>query len=476
MKKLLTILAALVTLLVIIGAVSPSSIIYRSPEKVSYDAGEHSVQFKIAHAPRKMTLASCPGDWITDLSFVDKKTVSYHVSENTSYFPREGAVAFYHGEECLHKITVIQEGAPVKALHLNAQALDLMTGVEFSLLYEVAPSDTPLKWSSSDETVVSVDESGVLKAVGNGNAVVTVRSEDKMMSSACEVHVSTPVSSVVLDVDKLRMGPGSSASLKASVLPESASDKILIWSSSNAEVVSVDSCGRLSAKSVGIAKITAYSVDSSAFSSCTVKVMSTAPKGSVDLGLSVFWATCNVGAAKPESYGNHFAWGEILPKKRYDWATYKWGRGSLDMLTKYVSSSQASWFGYDAYCDDLSALEAQDDVASVKLGGKWRTPTKEEWLELIEKCTWTRLTVNKVLGYKVSSNIPGYEGRYIFLPAAGLRNESMLDADGFYGNYWSSSLNEDMPVAAYQMNFGSGNIGVEFTTRTIGQSVRPVSD
>lgn len=59
----------------------------------------------------------------------------------------------------------------------------------------------------------------------------------------------------------------------------------------------------------------------------------------VDLGFSVKWATCNVGATKPEEYGDYFAWGETTPKSTYDWETYKYCNGSFDSLTKYNNSS-----------------------------------------------------------------------------------------------------------------------------------------
>ena len=60
----------------------------------------------------------------------------------------------------------------------------------------------------------------------------------------------------------------------------------------------------------------------------------------VDLGLSVKWATCNVGASKPEEYGDYFAWGETEPKSTYNWSTYKWCNGSDDILTKYCTNSR----------------------------------------------------------------------------------------------------------------------------------------
>lgn len=117
----------------------------------------------------------------------------------------------------------------------------------------------------------------------------------------------------------------------------------------------------------------------------------------VDLGLSVKWATCNVGATKPEEYGDYFAWGETTPKSTYDWETYKYCNGSFDSLTKYNNSSI---FGTEDY---KKTLELADDAARANWGGSWRMPTKAEQDELREKCTWTWTTQNGVKGCKVTS-------------------------------------------------------------------------
>ena len=99
----------------------------------------------------------------------------------------------------------------------------------------------------------------------------------------------------------------------------------------------------------------------------------------VDLGLSVKWATFNVGANAPEEYGDYFAWGETTTKSIYDysWAKYKWCEGTENSFTKYCISSAHGEF------DNKSTLEATDDVANVELGGAWRMPTKEEFAEAV---------------------------------------------------------------------------------------------
>lgn len=188
----------------------------------------------------------------------------------------------------------------------------------------------------------------------------------------------------------------------------------------------------------------------------------------VDLGLSVKWATCNVGATKPEEYGDYFAWGETQPKSTYDWSTYKWCRGSYDTQTKYCTNSSYGTV------DNKTTLELSDDAARANWGGSWRMPTDAELTELREQCTWTWMTQNGVYGYKVTSKKSGYTNKSIFLPAAGYRYDSSLSNAGSYGDYWSSSLYADYPYDAWSVYFYSGYVNRDYLSRHYGFSVRPV--
>jgi hypothetical protein len=197
----------------------------------------------------------------------------------------------------------------------------------------------------------------------------------------------------------------------------------------------------------------------------------------VDLGLSVKWATFNVGATKPEDYGFYFAWGEIEPKTDYSWSTYKWCNGSYNMRTKYWNISV---FGSNYLTDTLTVLAPEDDVAQVQWGGSWRMPTKAEWDDLRKKCTLTwygsgNTEFNGVAGYKVTSKIEGYTDRSIFLPAAGWYRDSSLIVDGSYGCYWSSSLGTLTSYHASNFLFNSPEgVFLYDMNRNIGSSVRPV--
>ncbi len=186
----------------------------------------------------------------------------------------------------------------------------------------------------------------------------------------------------------------------------------------------------------------------------------------VDLGLSVKWATCNVGATSPEELGGYYAWGETDEKDEYLWSTYKWCNGSYDSQTKYCTNS------YHGTVDNKTVLDPEDDVAHVKWGGSWRMPTKAEQDELRNNCTWTWTTQNGVNGYKVT----GPNGNSIFLPAAGLRYGTDLYYSGSVGFFWSSSLYEGYGVSAYYLYFDSSDCGWSYNNRYYGLSVRPVSE
>jgi len=191
----------------------------------------------------------------------------------------------------------------------------------------------------------------------------------------------------------------------------------------------------------------------------------------VDLGLSVKWATCNVGASRPEEYGDYYAWGETEVKNDYCWNTYKWCKGSDVTLIKYCLDGSN---GYNGYIDDKVELELDDDVAHVKWGGSWRMPTKCEQAELLDNCTWDWVEENGVNGYRVTSNMPGFTDSSIFLPVAGYRSSTSLSHTGSIGYYWSSSLDDDMQVFAWYINFNSANDFSGSFSRVFGQSVRPV--
>ena len=188
----------------------------------------------------------------------------------------------------------------------------------------------------------------------------------------------------------------------------------------------------------------------------------------VDLGLpsGTLWATCNVGASKPEEYGDYFAWGETSPKGKYDWSTYKWCDGLEFTLNKYCTNST---YGLE---DGKKELEPEDDAATVNWGSDWRMPSLDQIEELCNSdnttTEWT--TLNGVNGRLITSKA---NGKSLFLPAAGVRGSSSLALADSHGFYWSRSLSED-PTGAFILHFKSDNIYSDYYWRENGQSVRPV--
>lgn len=184
----------------------------------------------------------------------------------------------------------------------------------------------------------------------------------------------------------------------------------------------------------------------------------------VDLGLSVNWRGWNVGATKPEECGNYFAWGETSQKDNYTWQTYF--ENPYDDNDEWIGSATAT---------DVAGTDK--DAATVILGEKWRMPTYEEVKELMEKCSWTWSDYNGVKGYTVESNVAGYEGNFIFLPAAGNYDKTSIKQEGSYGGYWSSTpLDSESKSAAYIFYFYGETIhSTQSSNRYTGRTIRPVT-
>lgn len=195
----------------------------------------------------------------------------------------------------------------------------------------------------------------------------------------------------------------------------------------------------------------------------TGKAVATGTPEAVDLGLSVKWGTCNIGATVPEEYGGHYAWGALETQTLYDWDHYKYG-SSISSLTKYCIRSS------EGVVDNQTVLLPEDDVATQTLKGNWRMPTEAEFNELLDNCTWTWTKQNGVSGYKVSSKT---NGNSIFLPAAGQKYDDEYSNPGSVGFYWSSTLSGNS-AAARGLYMYSGKKEWMNYSRDTGHSIRPV--
>ena len=188
----------------------------------------------------------------------------------------------------------------------------------------------------------------------------------------------------------------------------------------------------------------------------------------LDLPSGMLWATCNVGADTPESYGDYFAWGETTPKDDYSWSTYQYCNGSENMLTKYCNDAE---YGYNGFTDNLTTLLPEDDAATANWGNDWRIPAIEEWQELVDNttCTWT--TQNGVKGRLFTAS----NGNSIFMPAAGFFNGSSLSYTEYACVFWSNPIDTNLPSTTSSAHFNPTNIYLSnHYVRYIGVSVRPV--
>lgn len=475
----------------------------------------------------------------------------------------------------------------VESVSLSPSELTLTVGETASLTCSIQPSGATnqnVSWQSGDPAVATVDNKGSVQAIAGGSTVITVTTADGNKTSTCNLTVKEPVvaaTGVRLDKEYLVMRLGEQYQLTATVMPDNATDKEVIWTSEHPEIVSVSSSGLLTANAYGLSHIIVKTADGNWSYGCSVYVempldeaevslsSSTlsltvgestilradirgesqytvwwllSPDGivkpsidgtvpdpevsvkltavqpgtvtvtcrvgdrfgtqkdytcvvevaedpdrplpqcdvePVDLGLSVKWSPVNLGATKPEEYGDYFAWGDpetyyvsLDPlvwkegKNGYTFYSYGLCMGSPSKLTKYCTDA---YHGYAGLKDDKTVLEPIDDMAHAVFGGAWRVPTNEEMAELLDKCTWEWTAVNGVNGYKVT----GPSGNSIFLPAAGQIHQALDIEDRGY--YWSSSLSSDS-IRAWFLNFTSDRVNRYVMERPIGCSVRPVSE
>ncbi len=199
----------------------------------------------------------------------------------------------------------------------------------------------------------------------------------------------------------------------------------------------------------------------------------------VDLGLSVKWAKCNLGATSPEEYGGYYAWAELETKTEYSWATYKYCEGVEKTFTRYCK------FPNYGTPDMIEFLLPEDDVVMQTLGGKWRIPTFDELSELKETknnpdYTWELSEINGHTGYWVTYKV---NGNKIFFPAPGCYGPSGLEYENKYGIYWTSRVDFSSQGAFIfsvitdpkDRNFAS-TPGVGYWGRHYGAQIRPVKE
>jgi len=210
------------------------------------------------------------------------------------------------------------------------------------------------------------------------------------------------------------------------------------------------------------------------------------PHEYVDLGLSVKWATCNIGANTPEEAGLYFAWGEtngytaeqVGADKYFIWEDYTDESGVThhnDYKFGPVDWDDETNYGMTKYnSEGPTELESEDDAASQIWKNGWRMPTKEEFEELTANTEYEWTTFNGVQGAKFTSTVSGYTDKFLFFPAVGNAGDGKVGGVGDCGLYLSVSLSGRDVHRAWLLDFGDGYCVVDNYYRCYGYSVRPV--
>lgn len=203
-------------------------------------------------------------------------------------------------------------------------------------------------------------------------------------------------------------------------------------------------------------KTTIENVDSLTFTEDTKATMEY-----VDLGLSVKWATCNLGATKEDETGNYYSWGETETKTDYVRDNWKFADGS-----KYNDE------------DNKLELDPEDDAATAALGAEWKTPNYDEVQELIDNCDWAYTEDKAVKGFTGTSK---KNGKTIFIPLNGGMDEWGLDYVGKYMELWTSERpqGKDKPYYIFGVKYNVNSVPtpsmkINNTETYPGLGIRPV--
>ena len=391
--------------------------------------------------------------------------------------------------------------AQLKGITLSEESISVEKGGSKPLSVIFNPSNATDKpavtWLSSNPAVATVSD-GIVTGVGAGQADISAKAGN--FYASCKVTVTVTLTGIQLQKE-VSIYRGETATLTATLEPSDATADIT-WESSDETIVTV-SKGELTGVAVGTATVTAKAGNFKA--ECSVTILP--PKGAVDLGMELtradgttyklYWAECNLGAEKPEDYGDYYAWGEVEPyyssqdpltwkdgkSAGYDWASYKWCNGASNKLTKYCLKANTDCWNGEGSPDGKTVLDPEDDAAHVQLGGKWRMPTLKEMEALLalksnEDYTWEEF--GEVAGVRITRKSTG---AVLLLPAAGYRDNTSVLTAKLACQYWSSTgfLGGSYlgPYDATVLFFRKGatiGSGTAYDPRYRGFSIRPVTE
>ena len=198
----------------------------------------------------------------------------------------------------------------------------------------------------------------------------------------------------------------------------------------------------------------------------------------IDLGLSVRWATCNLGAEKPEEFGDYYTWGDknrVTGEKYIGWEQYKFSLYESGTHPQYFNIKFSKYVITEGrgIIDHLSELETSDDPAAATWGGSWRTPSADEIKELIDKCIWQWTEIHGQKGFRLISKV---NQKTMFLPAAGHLDGGLTNYRvNAEGDYWTRSLHNNS-ICARTLFFKENEYLCGHVHRCYCNSIRPVLD
>ena len=426
-------------------------------------------------------IATPSADWIT----LDKESgtgdskIKVTVTENTADSARVGYVnASIEGKQ--EKVTVHQQG---KYLNISSDALEFTSkggstqvSIKTNNSWTAKSSDEWIKISKTegdedcDITITATDNA----SVNSRNGYVDVTPKE---SNPIRISVSQNARYLAVSVDTLYFFYKGGNSDIITVNTDGVFDVfteadwlIINKETTNSFSLTSSPTDGVSTRS-GAVNISLIDIGDDVLLKTVIVIQNDRYNGYeyIDLGLSVMWASCNIGAAKPTDHGSYYAWGEITTKDSYSWANYTYSQGTRTSMTKYCFDAST---GYNGFTDSKTILDLEDDVAHVEWGGDWRMPTKEEYEELINNCSWQWTSVNGVYGYKISGIVAGHVNNYIFLPA--IYSEGYTESRT--GLYWSSSLSTNNANQAYRLQFIEKQYHETFDyERYLDHAIRPVT-
>ena len=417
------------------------------------DGGEQSITVTANFAHKATTDA----DWLRITKFESGYTIS--ASKYMEVEARTAEVVISNEKYNISKTISISQSAfePIlnvedkSALEFDYKGGEQLILVESNFEYDIA---TDADWVTLSKTTTGV----VVKVSfnrGDARTAEVVISNEKYNISKT-ISISQSAFEPILNVEDKSMLEFSYMGGEQSILVESNfeydiatdADWVTLSKTTTGVVVKV-SFNRGDARTANVTISSAkYNFSGKVIPITQQKWEPVSEEYAVDLGLSVKWASCNVGAERPEEYGDYFAWGEISPKESY---------------------TEDNCLTYGKSMTDISG-KPQYDAATANWGGAWRMPTYSELKELGSNCTWEWTTLNGVNGRKVT----GPNGNSIFLPAAGYRYGTSSYDVGSYGDYWSSAPYEGGGSRAYRLYFYIGYCVWGSGSCYYGQSVRPV--